>query len=144
MWRQDKFVDLWDNTFTIDDWKAFTSYFPILWLKNIFFCPFARTTQMIMVNLDQVTSERKSPLALFCVLFVQWSEFHLVRFSCHFSCYFCCCKIANISFTILLYLCFILSILRRLDYSAAVQELFSFLGIGTEQQWQALTSMIIV
>ena len=30
------------------------------------------------------------------------------------------------------YLCFILSILRRLNYSAAIQELFSFLGIGTK------------
>ena len=37
------------------------------------------------------------------------------------------------SFTVLLYLCFILSLLRRLDYSAVIQELFSFLGIGTKQ-----------
>ena len=36
---------------------------------------------------------------------------------------------------VLLYLCFILSILRRLDYSEAIQELFSFLGIRTKQDW---------
>ena len=31
------------------------------------------------------------------------------------------------------YLCFVLSILRKLDYSVAIQELFSFAGIGTKQ-----------
>ena len=38
----------------------------------------------------------------------------------------------QISNTVLDYLCFILSILRRLDYSAAIQEFFRFLGIGTK------------
>ena len=38
------------------------------------------------------------------------------------------------SFTVLSYLCFILSTLRRWDKSAAIQELFSFLGIGTKQR----------
>ena len=42
-------------------------------------------------------------------------------------------------FTRYIYLCFILSIHRRLDYSAAIQELFSFHGIGTSPSlrlWQ--------
>ena len=56
--------------------------------------------------------------------------------SSYFSCYFCCYQIANISLTVLLYLCFILSILRRLDYSAAIQELLSFLGIETKHYLQ--------
>ena len=53
--------------------------------------------------------------------------------SFHFSCYFCRYKIANISFTVFSYLCFISSTLSRWDRSAAIQELFSFLGIGTKQ-----------
>ena len=36
----------------------------------------------------------------------------------------------KINFTVVLYLCYILS--RRLDHSAAIQELFGFLGIGTK------------
>ena len=56
----------------------------------------------------------------------------------YFTCYFWCYQIANISLTFLLYLCFILSIIRRLDYTAAIQELLSFLGIGTKQLWHQL------
>ena len=36
-------------------------------------------------------------------------------------------------FTVFSYLCFLVSTLRRWDKSAAIQELFSFLGIGTKQ-----------
>ena len=38
-----------------------------------------------------------------------------------------------ITTTVFSYLCFILSTLRRGDKSAAIQELFSFLRIGTKQ-----------
>ena len=34
-----------------------------------------------------------------------------------------------------------MSILRRLDYSAAIQELLSFLGIGTKQYWSGIQIM---
>ena len=43
-------------------------------------------------------------------------------------------KLIIISFKVLHYSCFILSTLRRLNYSAAIQELFSFLGIGTKHK----------
>ena len=39
----------------------------------------------------------------------------------------------NDIFAVFSYLCFILSTLRRWDYSAAIQELFSFREIGTKQ-----------
>ena len=40
-------------------------------------------------------------------------------------------------------MCFILSVLRRLDYSAAIQELFSFLGIETKQKYAFLTFFVL-
>ena len=48
-------------------------------------------------------------------------------------CFTASVNIINITFTVLLYLCSILSIVRRLDYSAAIQELLSYLGVGTKQ-----------
>ena len=50
-----------------------------------------------------------------------------------FSCYFCCLIVVKYIFHSFSYLCIILSTLRRWGKSAAIQELSSFLGIGTKQ-----------
>ena len=75
------------------------------------------------------------------LVFGLWPEYQNILQGCsdsdkssfNLSLYFSCYQIPNISSTVLLYLCFNLSILRRLDSSAVIQELFSFLGIGSKQ-----------
>ena len=99
------------------------------------FTIFAST--VIQISLPVVVDKRCSialskqeAITVFCCVFVTKLS---LSFSFHFSYYFCCCKDANISFTVFSYLCFISSTLRRWDKSAAIQELFSFLGIGTKK-----------
>ena len=75
-----------------------------------------------------------SHLELCCCHFLQLMS---TSFSCctfiSISCYFCCLIVVKYIFHSFSYLCIILSTLRRWGKSAAIQELYSFLGIRTKQ-----------